>query len=189
MTSSRHRRHRRTSPHLQRKPPPTSCMTHNEYRPISFLRRTGLGFVKETSDGCATDDPETDDLDVGPIGHLSLDLDIWPTRRKGPDHCLARPFTNPRPRRRHGRTVVNTRRKRYRRRVRTRRLYLLCPLSSLMQQTSCASPLLMPHRATTTTLLSPAPPPSPRFSPVLLGSFPLFSLVFFPCHFFPTSPS
>ena len=35
MTSSRHRRHRRTSPHLQRKPPPTSCMTHNEYRPQS----------------------------------------------------------------------------------------------------------------------------------------------------------
>ena len=43
---------------------------------ISFLRRTGLGFVKETSDGCATENPETDDLDVGPIGHLSLDLDI-----------------------------------------------------------------------------------------------------------------
>ena len=43
---------------------------------ITFLRRTGLGFVKGVHDRLATDDAEVDDLDVGPIGSLSLDLNF-----------------------------------------------------------------------------------------------------------------
>jgi hypothetical protein len=42
----------------------------------TFLRRTGLGFIKDVRDRLAKDDPEVDDLDVGPIGHLSLNIDI-----------------------------------------------------------------------------------------------------------------
>ena len=44
---------------------------------VAFLRRTGLGFVREIKDGCAKDGPEIDDIDVGLIGsRLSLDLDL-----------------------------------------------------------------------------------------------------------------
>ena len=42
----------------------------------TFLRRTGLGFIRDVRDRLAKDDPEVDDLDVGPIGRLSLDIDI-----------------------------------------------------------------------------------------------------------------
>ena len=42
----------------------------------TFLRRTGLGFIKDVCDRLAKDDPEVDDLDIGPIGRLSLDIDI-----------------------------------------------------------------------------------------------------------------
>ena len=43
---------------------------------ITFLKRTGPEFVRGMYDGLATDDSEADDLDVGPIGSLSLDLDF-----------------------------------------------------------------------------------------------------------------
>ena len=42
----------------------------------TFLRRTGLGFIRDVRDRLAKDDPEVDDLDVGPIGRISLDIDI-----------------------------------------------------------------------------------------------------------------
>ena len=43
---------------------------------IQFLRRTGLGFVRFVKDKLATDESEIDDIDVGPIGGLALDLDF-----------------------------------------------------------------------------------------------------------------
>ena len=42
----------------------------------TFLRRTGLGFVRDVRNRLAKDGPELYDLDVGPIGRLSLDLDF-----------------------------------------------------------------------------------------------------------------
>ena len=42
----------------------------------TFLRRTSLGFIRDVRDRLAKDDPEVGDLDVGPIGRLSLDIDI-----------------------------------------------------------------------------------------------------------------
>ena len=41
---------------------------------ITFLRRVGLGFTQTLRDGIANDTPE--DLDVGKIASLTLDLDI-----------------------------------------------------------------------------------------------------------------
>ena len=43
---------------------------------IQFLRRTGLGFVRFVKDKLATDESEIDDIDVGSIGGLALDLDF-----------------------------------------------------------------------------------------------------------------
>ena len=43
---------------------------------ITFLRRTGLDIVRDIRDRLAKGDPEDDDLDVGLIGRLSMDLDI-----------------------------------------------------------------------------------------------------------------
>ena len=42
---------------------------------IAFLRRTGLGSSPDTHGWTLKDGPEADDLDVGPIGGLSPDLD------------------------------------------------------------------------------------------------------------------
>ena len=42
---------------------------------ITFLWRVGLGFTQTFRDGIASDAPE-DDLDVGRITSLTLDLDI-----------------------------------------------------------------------------------------------------------------
>ena len=42
----------------------------------SFLRRTGLGFVRDVRNRLAKDDSEVDNLNAGPIGRLSLDLDF-----------------------------------------------------------------------------------------------------------------
>ena len=43
---------------------------------IQFLRQTGQGFVRYVKDKLATDESEIDDIDVGPIGRLSLDFDF-----------------------------------------------------------------------------------------------------------------
>ena len=43
---------------------------------ITFLHRTGLGFSPDTHDRILKDDPEVGDLDVDPIGGLSLNLDL-----------------------------------------------------------------------------------------------------------------
>ena len=43
---------------------------------ISFLKRTGLGFTRNTGDKVSNQESEIDDIDVGPIGSLLLDLDI-----------------------------------------------------------------------------------------------------------------
>ena len=44
--------------------------------PIDFLRRTGLGFCKAPEDRITEDGPETEDLGVGPVGSLGLDLEF-----------------------------------------------------------------------------------------------------------------
>ena len=46
---------------------------------IQFMRRTDLGFVRFVKDKLATasDNSEINDIDVGPIGGLSLDLNFW----------------------------------------------------------------------------------------------------------------
>ena len=41
---------------------------------IAFLRRAGLGFCNDPHDRTTEENPEADDLDVGPIGSLRLDL-------------------------------------------------------------------------------------------------------------------
>ena len=44
---------------------------------VTFLRRTGLGFCSVPRDRLADpEDDEVDDLDIGPIGSLGLDLDF-----------------------------------------------------------------------------------------------------------------
>ena len=43
---------------------------------ISYLKRTGLGFTRNTHNKLSNEEPEIDDIDVGPIGGLSIDLDI-----------------------------------------------------------------------------------------------------------------
>ena len=43
---------------------------------IQFLKQTGLGFVRYVKDKLETDESEIDDIDVGLIGGLSLDLDF-----------------------------------------------------------------------------------------------------------------
>ena len=43
---------------------------------ISFLKRTGLGFTRNPGDKVSNQESEIDDIDVGPIGSLLLDLDI-----------------------------------------------------------------------------------------------------------------
>ena len=44
---------------------------------ITFLRRVGLGFTQSLRDGIAEDTPDhADDLDIGRITSLTLDLDI-----------------------------------------------------------------------------------------------------------------
>lgn len=43
---------------------------------IASLRHTGLGFTKTVHGKIKEDTAEADDLDVGPIGALALDLDI-----------------------------------------------------------------------------------------------------------------
>lgn len=43
---------------------------------IIFLRRTGLGFTRDHQDGILNGDSEIEDLDVGPVGDLALDLDL-----------------------------------------------------------------------------------------------------------------
>ena len=56
---------------------PLSCFdSRKTANLIQFLRRTGLGFVRYVKDKLATDESEIDDIDVGPIGGLSLDLDF-----------------------------------------------------------------------------------------------------------------
>lgn len=56
---------------------------HHIAEVITFLRRTWLGFSSDVCDKILKDDleaddlpVEADDLDVGPIGDLSLDLDF-----------------------------------------------------------------------------------------------------------------
>ena len=43
---------------------------------VRFLRRTGLGFSLQLRDGIEEDSSEADDLDVGPLVALGMDLDI-----------------------------------------------------------------------------------------------------------------
>lgn len=43
---------------------------------ISFLQRTGLGFTGQLQDKLADNGPEANDLNVGPIGALSLDNNV-----------------------------------------------------------------------------------------------------------------
>ena len=43
---------------------------------ISSLKRTGLGFSRDFCDKALEDESEIDDIDVGPIGSLSLDIDL-----------------------------------------------------------------------------------------------------------------
>ena len=43
---------------------------------ITFLHQTGLGFSQDIHDRFLKDGPEADDLGVGPVGGLSLDLDL-----------------------------------------------------------------------------------------------------------------
>ena len=43
---------------------------------ISFLKRTGLGFTRNTHDKLSDEESEIDNIDVGPIRSLSIDLDI-----------------------------------------------------------------------------------------------------------------
>ena len=45
-------------------------------RITTFVRRAGLGFTQTLRDGIAGDVSEVDDLDVGRIASLTLDLDI-----------------------------------------------------------------------------------------------------------------
>ena len=60
---------------------PLLCMAarpSTDIRLIAFLRRTGLGFVRDLRDRLATNDPlEDDDLDERPTGILSLDLMLY----------------------------------------------------------------------------------------------------------------
>ena len=44
---------------------------------MGFTRRIALGFSGNPRDGVLEDDSEADDLDVGRIFALSLDLDFW----------------------------------------------------------------------------------------------------------------
>ena len=56
---------------------PLPCFdSRNTGNLIQFLRRIGLGFVRFVKDKLATDESEIDDLDVGRIGGLALDLDF-----------------------------------------------------------------------------------------------------------------
>ena len=57
---------------------PSNIIYNTQYTTaiISFLRRTGLGFVRHTYKKVGNQDSEIDDIDVGPIESLSLDLDI-----------------------------------------------------------------------------------------------------------------
>ena len=56
---------------------PLSCFdSRKTANLIQFLRRTGLGFVRFVKDKLATDESEIDDIDVGPIGGLFLDVDF-----------------------------------------------------------------------------------------------------------------
>jgi len=50
--------------------------TDNTPHLVRFLRRTGLGFSLQLRDGIEEDSSEADDLDVGPLVALGMDLDI-----------------------------------------------------------------------------------------------------------------
>ena len=58
--------------------PPPNTIFNNSYAPaiISFMKRTGLGFTRYVRDKSSDNLSENKDIDVGPIGSLSLDLDI-----------------------------------------------------------------------------------------------------------------
>ena len=58
--------------------PPSNIIYNTQYTTavISFLKRTGLGFTRYVQDKSRNDPSENEDVDVGPIGSLSLDLDI-----------------------------------------------------------------------------------------------------------------
>lgn len=43
---------------------------------ITYLRSAGLGFARDLRDVILNEDPEIEDLDVGPIGNLTPDLDL-----------------------------------------------------------------------------------------------------------------
>ena len=56
---------------------PLPCFdSRNTGNLIQFLKLTGPGFVRFVKDKLATDESEIDDIDVGPIGGLALDLDF-----------------------------------------------------------------------------------------------------------------
>lgn len=42
----------------------------------TFLRSTGLGFSQDLGDRTTDSEPEVEDLDVGPVGGMALDLDL-----------------------------------------------------------------------------------------------------------------